>query len=95
MFDLKCKQSNCTFNKMHVCSASEINVDKKTHCKTFEENNLKPKEREQIIQPMIRKNICVNCQADCIFNHQSICNANGISVLTDKENPICCTFLPK
>ena len=98
MFDIKCKRIGCEFNKNCNCTAKDLEVTKNTQCKTY-----KPTEEQlsnttaKIGQPPFRKNILVDCKANCLFNHNQQCSANGIYVQTLKESnePSCCTFKPK
>lgn len=100
MFDLKCKRMGCKFNKNCNCTAKNVDVTKDTICKTYipspkDEKNV----TEKIGQPPIRKNISVECKANCIFNDKCICTANGITVQTvnagtNSGTPKCCTFQP-
>ena len=98
MFDLKCKRKGCAFNKNCNCTAKEVEVTKNTSCKTFEPSKEKNENQiEKIGQPPIRKDIDVFCKADCLFNHNSTCTANGITVITTDNVtcPNCCTYQPK
>ena len=98
MYDLKCKRKGCSFNKNCNCTANVVEVKKDTSCKTFTpSDNIHINKDEKVGQPAIRKDIEVDCTADCIFNHNSICNANGITVQTcdDITHPNCCTYQPK
>ena len=98
MFDIKCKKVSCEFNKNCNCNTKEINISKVTECKTFKQGALEKVSTESKIgQPPIRKDILVLCKANCLFNKNNQCIANGISVLnvnTDKP-PLCCTFKPE
>lgn len=98
MFDLKCKRMGCEFNKNCNCTAKEIKVKKDTVCRTYSPSSNENKiQTEKIGQPPIRRDIEVGCQAKCIFNTNSVCTANGITVQTDSttSEPICCTFMPE
>ena len=100
MYDLKCKRQGCTYNKNCNCTAKKVEVKKDKTCKTFEPSNNIEKQEEKIGQPPIRKDIKVGCHADCIFNKENKCTANGITVQTCKTtasdtSPTCCTFLPE
>ena len=96
MFDLKCKQTNCTYNKNCNCTSKKIDVTKETDCKTYKKSNeAEVGEIEKIGQPPIRKNIEVSCSAQCLFNRERLCIANGITVQTENLCPKCCTFEPK
>ena len=98
MFDLKCKRKGCVYNKNCNCTAKEIEVKKDTACKTYKPSNeAEVGEVEKVGQPPIRKDTKVGCKADCIFNTNQECSANGITVQTckDESSPICCTFMPE
>ena len=98
MYDLKCKRKGCEFNKNSNCTAKIVEVNNKTNCNTYvPSHENKENEVSKIGQPPIRKDIEVDCKADCIFNENNICSANGITVQTtsDKTCPNCCTYMPK
>ena len=98
MYDLKCKRQDCQHNKNCNCVIKYVEIKEDTSCDSFEKSNeAEVGEIEKIDQPAIRKNITVECQADCIFNKNSICEANGITVQTENNEfcPNCCTFMPK
>lgn len=103
MFDLKCKRVGCKFNKNCNCTASNVEVKKDTVCKTYEPSNkTNKKNNEKVGQPPVRKDIDVACKAECIFNTNCICTANGITVQTcsyqseagTSSCPVCCTYQP-
>lgn len=96
MFDLKCKRQGCEYNKNCNCTAKHVEVSHSTICKTYEPSEKIAEQEERIGQPPIRKDIKVDCSAECIFNTQGHCLANGITVQTcnNQSSPICCTFQP-
>ncbi len=95
MFDLKCKRQDCKYNHNCNCTAKSIKVGKTTDCETYSLNPNFVKEKDKIPQPPMRKSIFVGCDADCLFNSNHICKANGISVMTNDKSPECCTFMPQ
>ena len=95
MFDLKCKRQGCKFNESCNCTAKNINIGKQTECQTYEGTIKKKKEKDEIKQTAARKNINVDCKANCLFNENNHCIANGISVMTNDNTPECSTFMPK
>ena len=98
MFDIKCKRMQCEFNKDCNCTAHDLEVTKNTECKTFKPNTTGNITTESKIgQPAFRKNIIVSCKANCLFNDNQLCLANGITVKTceNEDCPNCCTFKPK
>ena len=100
MYDLKCKRQGCTYNKNCNCTAKQIEVTKNTECKTYQPSETMKHQEEKIGQPPIRKDIKVGCHAECLFNKEEKCIANGITVQTcnsalGEPCPICCTFMPE
>ena len=98
MFDIKCKRKGCRFNKNLNCTAKELSVKSDTECQTYEPSNeAEVGEVEKVGQPPIRKNIEVSCDANCLFNSDHKCAANGITVQTceNVSCPNCCTFTQK
>ena len=98
MYDLKCKRKGCTYNKNCNCTAKSVEVKDNTGCKTYEPSeNIDRNQVSKITQPPIRKNIKVACSAECLFNNDNICIANGITVQTcdNVSEPNCCTYQPK
>lgn len=100
MFDLKCKRKGCEFNKNCNCTAKTVEVKQDTSCKTYKPSIKNLNQEEKIGQPPIRKNIKVDCKAECIFNQNNHCAANGITVQTcnnvsGENQPNCCTYQPQ
>ena len=98
MYDLKCKRKGCTYNKNCNCTAKIVEVEKNTGCKTYKPSgDIDENQISKVSQPPIRKNIQVDCKADCLFNNDNECIANGITVQTcdDISCPNCCTYQPK
>ena len=95
MFDLKCKRQGCLYNESCNCTANNVHVGKKTECQTYKDSGVNKKEKDEIKQTAARKNINVDCKANCLFNQNNHCLANGISVITHDCTPECSTFMPK
>lgn len=95
MFDLKCKRVGCLYNENCNCTAKNVKVGKGTECETYKPSPNKTKKQDEIKQTLSRKSTHVECMAKCLFNDKCECKANGISVMTSKGEPECCTFLPK
>ena len=75
----------------NTCPTAKVNTD----CTTYKDCGYDKKEKDKIKQKATRLNICVDCKADCLFNEQHYCKANGISIMTNNNRPECSTFLPK
>jgi len=98
MIDLKCKLINCKFNKNSNCTANEISVDKSAVCTSFKPTKNAAIEADSLPMPLVNHNVCVNCDAKCIFKKNDLCIANGITVLDEQGNKMqadCSTFMPR
>ena len=95
MFDLKCKRQGCVYNENCSCTANHIDVGRETECQTYEDCGYRKVEQDEVKQNPTRKNIKVGCRADCLFNDNNYCKANGITVITNEQHPECSTFMPK
>lgn len=103
--DLRCTKTDCAHNHKYACMAKNINVAKNTDCKTFKKDSKKDAQNFQDISrdmfeiaPDVahykhNDKMCVDCSADCLFNKKGKCNANGITVLDEKQNATCGTFI--
>ncbi len=101
--DLRCNKTNCKFNDRFSCEAKEIHVSKDINCRTYEKqaNKVCPEKLSKImfeqapeIAPFRAKaNVKVECHANCLFNKEGLCKANGITVLDGKKDGICGTFI--
>ena len=101
--DLKCKKMNCKFNNCCACMSKWINISANCECGTFEKSeNLTEQQRQDISRDMFEtapdihpfrhsRNISIECAADCLFNKDGLCKANGISVMNGKYSGVCIT----
>jgi len=101
--DLKCKKMNCKHNNCCACMSKKIKIERNCECSTFELNDNLPNEQRQDISrdmfetaPEIHpfrhnKTMTIECGADCLFNKDGLCRANGISVINGKEKGVCIT----
>lgn len=107
--DVKCRKTTCKYNKTHNCMAKKNLVEADTQCVTYEkdtrdnilENNKHNDMSKTLFQKKIkdapyrsRRNIVIECKADCLFNKNGKCQANGITV-NDLQTPYCITFLKR
>jgi len=102
MYDLKCKRLDCDYNKNCNCTVKHLEIKNDTSCETYHKSEKEIKTRnieeiERVNQPAMRKNIQVGCHAECLFNTNYSCQANGITVQTCDNTycPNCATFMPK
>lgn len=96
MVDLKCKRADCTHNTNCNCTINNLKINKDTDCTCYKQDNSKPiSHTDEIPQPLTRNNTEVECDAQCIFNSESHCKANGITVCTECGNVCCSSYMPK
>ncbi len=103
--DLKCKKLDCYHNDRYCCTKEGIKVSKSCECMSYEENKHPDKAQMQDVSKTMleaapdihpyrhKRNIDIECDADCLFNCNCKCQANGISVCNCAKTPICTTFI--
>lgn len=103
--DLKCKKLDCVNNNKYSCSAKGINIKKNQNCQMFEKaEHLKECQKQDVSKTMFEvapdmhpfrhnKKLNITCEANCLFNKDGICHANGISILKDKGSAFCATHI--
>lgn len=101
--DLKCKKMDCKFNDCCACMSKGIKIKKSCECGTFEPcADKKECQRQDISKDMFEvapdihpfrhnKNMSIECSAECLFNKDGICKANGISVMNGNKSGVCIT----
>ena len=100
MKDLKCGLKGCKYNKGYCCCSKEINVDCNTDCTTYAPDENKRKSLFEAGDEFARADYSVDttvsCGADCVFNKDGRCVANGITVMGDGDSEgSCLTFIKK
>ena len=101
--DLKCKKLNCKYNNACACMSKGIIIKRSCECGTFEQDCVRDEKQHQDISknmfevaPEIHpfrhnKNVSIECKAECLFNNDGVCKANGISVMNGKNSGVCIT----
>ena len=102
--DLRCRKTTCKFNKDLTCMAKSVGITQKLVCKTFELD--KGKEEQDFSKPIFSENppkiadyrhlrdVCLKCNAKCLFNNEGCCLANGITINASlQKEPKCMTYL--
>lgn len=107
--DVRCRKTTCKYNKTHSCMAKGILIKDDAKCDTYEvdtqkeiiENNKdndmsKTLFREETKHAPYRSRtkMVIECNADCLFNKDGKCKANGITV-NDLKYPYCISFLKR
>lgn len=101
--DIRCRKTNCQYNDRYTCKAKEILVGKQIVCCTYKKGN---KDEPDTSKTMFdrapeyapqrdSKTINIGCKANCMFNVDGVCIANGITVNDINEKPYCMTFVRK
>lgn len=101
--DLKCKKLNCKHNDACACTSKGIKVGHNCECTTFEKSDkLDEKQHQDISRDMFEvapeihpfrhnRSMSIECSAECLFNKEGVCKANGISVMNGKYSGVCIT----
>ena len=102
--DLRCRKTTCKFNKDLTCMAKSVGITQNLVCKTFELD--KGKEEQDFSKlifsetpPKIAdyrhlRDVCLKCNAKCLFNNEGCCLANGITINASlQKEPKCMTYL--
>lgn len=98
MKDLKCGLKNCRYNQGYCCCSKEIKVSGNTDCTTYTPDEDKRKSLFEAGDEFIKSNYTVDtkvaCNADCVFNKDGKCVANGITVMSEgSSDATCLTFI--
>lgn len=103
--DLKCKKLNCVNNDKYSCMKKAIKVSKTCECDSYEPaRDLRDSQKQDVSKTMFetapdfhpyrhKKKIDIECDADCLFNRNNKCHANGISVCNCTNCALCATFI--
>lgn len=101
MKDLKCGLKECRFNKGYSCCANCITIGENTSCKSYDPLDSKRNSMFEAAAEFTPANYSVNtsvkCGAECAFNKDRACYANGITVMNDPSSveAACLTFIKK
>ena len=105
--DLKCKKLECKYNDRYSCMKECIRVARNAECDSFEvAEDLGEGQKQDVSRDMFetapdihpyrhKRDIDIECAADCLFNYDKKCRANGISVCNLKSCALCTTFIKK
>ena len=104
--DIRCRKGLCKFNDKFTCRADRIAVDAKIVCSSYQDDENKDKEVQDVTKNMFTevpsfapqrdsKAAQIVCKANCLFNHNGVCVSNGITLNSIKEQPYCISYLKK
>lgn len=106
--DLKCRNLDCKNNDCYSCTKKGISINSHSYCKDYKKcKDLDEKQRQNVPKTMFEKEpelhpyrhnktVDIECGADCLFNHNGKCLANGIAVQNLEPNHAkCVTFMEK
>lgn len=102
--DLRCRKTGCKYNKDLTCCANKINISQKLVCLEYQNEKGKGiKDFSKLIftenPPKVAdykhiKDMCLSCEAKCLFNKNNRCLSNGITINAALSNePKCMTFM--
>lgn len=96
MKDLKCGLTDCSFNKGYSCCGNHITVNSNTDCSSFtkrEQDNFF-EAGVDIASGNCTVDTYVECKANCLYNKNDRCVANGITVMDeDGKGATCLTYI--
>ncbi|MBQ8749631.1 MAG: DUF1540 domain-containing protein [Clostridia bacterium] len=87
--NIVCRKTKCKYNNNQVCMSPKIFIDRELNCEQYEpieKGSLQDVSRNMMeVAPEIApfrnsKDIIIRCNANCVFNKESECMANGIFV---------------
>lgn len=97
--DIRCRKCDCQNNNKQTCKLKSFDISQKAACQNFECSATKSGKDcvnifEQTIElaPYITaKKKKVRCGAEsCVFNDQTHCISNGLTILNDKKETATC-----
>ncbi len=99
--DLRCRKTECLYNNKYTCTAKSVKINNKIICSSYVKTNKQEPDTSRFIfdrapdyapqRDSKTANIC--CEANCLFNQNKCCEANGITVNPISNKPYCITFL--
>ena len=94
MKDIKCGLKDCRFNKGYCCCAKSIDVSTRTDCLTYSPDEKKRNSLFEAAADFIPANYsvatAVTCTAKWIFNKDTRCVSNGITVMGEGNGEVVC-----
>ena len=100
--DLKCRKLTCKHNNHYTCTAKNISIAPGLECNSFEPDPTKKvkdvsrcmfEEAPKYAPHREKKSMRIACSAKCLFNEQGTCTANGLTINSVKELPLCITHI--
>lgn len=104
--DLKCRNLDCKNNNCYSCTKKGILITPHSYCDNYEKtDNLPPDQLQDVPRDMFKKapklhpyrhnkTVDIECKANCLFNHDGKCLANGISIQNlERDSAKCVTYM--
>jgi hypothetical protein len=99
--DIRCRKTDCKYNEGLTCLVNELNINDKNNCKEYIKGKEKIDISKQIFSdtpPEIKdyrrvKDMNLHCSAECLFNRQGKCIANGITINDVQNQAKCITHI--
>jgi len=103
--EIRCKKTDCSYNTGASCSAERITVSNGADCETYQSDDLKQSliiqngnlfEISEELSVRNMRDVPLSCRArNCLFNRQSQCYANSITVIDDDDDAGCATYIER
>jgi len=98
--DVRCRKLRCKNNKLQTCTLKTFAIDKKAHCSDYEFDEAKKSvdTTKNMFEQKIKfspfkgiKKFKMHCDASsCIFNKNTDCMSNGLTILNNNETSATC-----
>jgi len=103
--EIRCRKGDCTYNNGCSCTAPSVEVDRDSDCQSYTCDELKKSliiqngNLFEISEELVAKNlrdVPLICRArHCLYNIDSKCNANGISIIDEDDDAPCATYIER
>ena len=100
--DLKCRKTTCKYNNYYTCRAKSIAIAGGLECRSFildpgkqvkDSSRCLFEEAPKYAPHREKKGMRVACAAKCLFNEQGVCVANGLTINSINDEPLCITYI--
>lgn len=102
--DIRCRKTQCKYNDRYTCKAKKILVNRQDVCEKYEPKG--EKEVTDASKKMFRKTpnyapqrdtkkMAIECENNCVLNHEGRCVANGITINDINSHPLCMSVVKR
>ena len=103
--EIRCRKGDCSYNTSCSCHAPQVAVGREGDCETYDPDPFKEslviangnlfEISDELITKSLR-DVPLSCTAsNCLYNRSKKCFAHGISIIDDKDDAECATFIER